>query len=244
MIYLSNLTIYNVRVVKEIIMLRIFLLVISVVLFTVGCECEKESGLPVDGDGNVYDTVVIGTQVWLKENLKTTRYRDGTPIPLVTDNDKWASMTTGAYCWYNNNPGYKENYGALYNWYAAGYACPVGWHVPTKEEWETLINYVGNDAGKLKEPRFWSCPSGYVMDCQGNNESGFSARPGSRRAADGTFNYIGHLAVWWSTTSYLLPDGRTTTYYVVSFTSTDLSIYTTYCEKNAGFSVRCIKNSN
>jgi len=142
-------------------MFRIFLLVISVVLFIAGCECEKESGLPVDGDGNVYDTVVIGTQVWLKQNLKTTRYRDGTPIPLVTDNDKWASMTVGAYCWYNNNPVYKENYGGLYNWYA--------------------------------------------MDCSGTNESGFTARPGSSRAEDGTFSLIGfHLAAWWTTTSYVV----------------------------------------
>ena len=226
-------------------MLRIFLLVISVVLFTAGCECEKESGLPVDGDGNVYDTVVIGTQVWLKQNLKTTRYRDGTPISLVTDNDKWASMTGGAYCWYNNNPVYKENYGALYNWYAASYACPAGWHVPTKEEWETLINYVGNDAGKLKDPQFWSCPPGYVMDCSGNNESGFSARPGGSRAVDGTFCKIGfHLAAWWSTTSFLLPDGRTTEYYVVFIMSDGLTIYTTYGLKTGGISVRCIKNSN
>ena len=99
---------------KNSVIIPVIPLVVSVILFTAGCE--KENGLPVDGDGNRYDTVVIGTQVWLKENLKTTRYNNGVQIPLVTDNDKWASMTSAAYCWYDNNPEkYKENYGALYN---------------------------------------------------------------------------------------------------------------------------------
>lgn len=167
---------------KNSVILRILPLIITVVLFTSGCEKEK-SGLPVDGDGNVYDTVVIGTQVWLKQNLKTTRYNNGVPIPLVTDNNKWVSMSSAAYCWYNNNPEYKENYGALYNWYAVNthLLCPVGWRLPTKEELETLKNYAEGDAGKLKDPRFWSCPPGYVMDCSGNNETDFSARPSGGR---------------------------------------------------------------
>ena len=95
--------------------------------------CEKESKLPVDGDGNVYDTIRIGTQTWLAEDLKTTKYNNGVSIPLVTDNTQWASMSSAAFCWYENNPGFKENYGALYNWYAAKvyFLCPVGYRVPT-----------------------------------------------------------------------------------------------------------------
>lgn len=98
----------------------------SLVLFTAGCE--KESGLPVDGDGNVYDTEVIGTQVWLKENLKTTKYNNGTSIYLVADDVKWSEFQTGAYCWYNN-PDYINTYGALYCWQAVkpDMLCPKGW---------------------------------------------------------------------------------------------------------------------
>ena len=101
--------------------------------------CEKESKLPVDGDGNVYDTVRIGTQTWLAEDLKTTKYNNGVSIPLVTDNTQWASMSSAAFCWYENNPAYKENYGALYNWYVfnTGKRFPTGWHVPTDAEWDT-----------------------------------------------------------------------------------------------------------
>jgi hypothetical protein len=109
------------------------------------CEKNKGSGLPVDGDGNEYDTAVIGTQTWLTENLKTTKYINGDPIPLVTDNTTWTNFTRGAYCWYNNAPAYKGTCGALYNWYAAKlskFLCPVGYRVPTIEEWTTLATYL------------------------------------------------------------------------------------------------------
>jgi len=210
-------------------MFRIFLLVISVVLFTAGCE--KESGLPVDGDGNVYDTVVIGTQVWLKENLKTTRYNNGVKIPLVTDNAQWASMTSAAYCWYNNNPVYKENYGALYNWYVVntGLLCPVGWHVPTKEEWETLINYLGGGDivyFKLRDSKFWP-PSIYYN----SNETGFSARPSGERDRYGMFVGIGQCTSWWTSSRVSR----------VSFSHTCISI--TGMPAENGYSVRCIKNN-
>ena len=219
--------------------LRLLPLLISFVLFTAGCEFERDSGLPVDGDGNVYDTVVIGTQVWLKEDLKTTRFRDGTPIPLVTDSNKWASMTSAAYCWYNNNPVYKENYGALYNWYAAGYACPEGWHVPTKEEWETLKNYLGGwGGGKLKDPKFWSCPPGYMMDCSGNNETGFSARPGGFRTINGGFFDIGHSVNWWSSTA-----NEYGAWYIYFLSESEM-ITLKAIPKKPGLSVRCIKDSN
>jgi len=95
-----------------------------------------------DLDGNVYDTIHIGTQVWLKENLKTTKYNNGTSIPLVKDSAVWCSRTTPAYCWYyNDSVTYKNPYGALYNWYTVntGMLCPAGWHVPTDGEWHTLI---------------------------------------------------------------------------------------------------------
>lgn len=217
---------------KSSLILRLLPLLISFVLFIVGCE--KESGLPVDGDGNVYDTVVIGTQVWLKENLKTTKTNNGVPIPLVTDNDKWASLTTPAYCWYNNNPVYKENYGALYNWYAVRLnICPVGWHVPTKEEWKTLKNYLiaryGDDGIEIKDIKFWP----YHISSE-TNKSGFSARPGGERDRFGTFNGIGDYANWWTFSEirrvFLSGSGGS-------------SLEITAMPGENGYSVRCVKNN-
>ena len=221
---------------KKSVIIPVIPLVVSVILFFAGCE--KENGLPVDGDGNHYDTVVIGTQVWLKENLKTTKYNNGVSIPLVTDDEKWASMTSAAYCWYDNSPEkYKENYGALYNWYVVntGLLCPVGWHVPTKEEWETLIDYLGgpNGAGaKLKDTKFWTCPPGHRMDCSGTNESGFSARPGGWRWWEGSFQLIGNTGSWWTSSPGIRVD-------LVSIYS---SVSIAGVNNKVGLSMRCIKN--
>ena len=114
-------------------------------------SCNKDDNNPVsitDKDGNVYTSVTIGTQVWMKENLKTTKYNDGTAIPLVTDGAAWESLTTPGYCWYNNDAAtYKATYGALYNRYTAnsGKLCPAGWHVPADSEWTTLTDYLINN---------------------------------------------------------------------------------------------------
>ena len=101
-----------------------------------------------DVDGNMYKTTQIGTQLWTAENLKTTKFNDGTPISNVTDNTKWESLSTPGYCWYNNDEAtYKGTYGALYNWYAVktDKLCPSGWHVPSNDEWNTLITYLGGE---------------------------------------------------------------------------------------------------
>ena len=110
-----------------------------------------------DIDGNVYRTVKIGTQVWMAEKLKTTRYRNGDPIPNVTDNPQWISLKTGALCWYKNDEANKATYGSLYNWFAVADSrniAPVGWHVPSDEEWTTLTTCLGGEffaGGKLIE---------------------------------------------------------------------------------------------
>lgn len=115
------------------------LIMIGIVLFLTN-SCKKDDdniGIIIDIDGNVYNTVSIGTQTWMKENLKVTHYSDRTAIPLITDDTKWADLTTGAYSWYNNNETtYKATYGALYNYYSVstGRLCPTGWHVPSDEE--------------------------------------------------------------------------------------------------------------
>jgi len=102
-----------------------------------------------DIDGNVYHIVAIGTQVWMAENLKTTKYNDGTFIPLVTDSTAWGNLSTPGYCWYNNDAAtYKNTYGALYNWFTVntGKLSPKGWHIPSDTEWETLITYLGGES--------------------------------------------------------------------------------------------------
>ena len=199
------------------------------------CEKQKESGLPKDGDGNEYDTIVIGTQTWLKENLKTTTYRFGNPVRLITDNSEWTTWQQGAYCWYDNNPSYKDVYGALYNWYAAHTQalCPAGWHVPTTAEWNTLIDYCGGEyeAGcKLKETGtgHWASPNTCAT-----NESGFSALPGGARYfADGTFYKLREIGQFWASDNF----------YKFGLGSTYGSTSMIYWYKQAGFSVRCIKD--
>jgi uncharacterized protein (TIGR02145 family) len=148
-----------------------------------------------DIDGNTYNVVIIGTQVWMAEALKTTKYNDGTPIPLVTDNTAWTNLTTPGYCWYNNDSAtYAPTYGALYNWYTVntGNLCPTGWHVPFDYEWTILITYLGGEdiaGGKLKEAgtTHWLSPN-----TGATNESGFTALPnGYRSAVSGDFRSIG-----------------------------------------------------
>jgi len=170
---------------KKIVRFNLIPLMILGLLFF--AMCEKGSNLPTDGDGNVYDTVVIGTQVWLKENLKTTKSRYGDPLHLVPENDKWGTYSFNAYCWYDNVEGLKDTYGALYNYKAVevGAICPLGWHVPTPEDWTTLFNYLGgkNVAGKkLKETGF----AHWGSENQGaTNETGFTALAGGRRYGPG-----------------------------------------------------------
>ena len=154
-----------------------------------------------DIDGNTYHTVTIGTQVWMLENLKTTKYNDGTAITFEPGVLAWNSLTTGAYCWYGNDPGlYKDLYGALYNWYAAssGKLAPQGWHVPSKDDWNTLIAYLGGESlagGKLKEAgnSHWIGPN-----TGADNSSGFTALPGGLNSEG--YDKLGDVAWCWTST--------------------------------------------
>jgi uncharacterized protein (TIGR02145 family) len=182
-----------------------------------------------DIDGNIYNTVLINNQCWMKENLKTTQYRNGTPIEFPgTDNNAWQNNTTGAYAWYENDISWKDSYGALYNWHAVNNTnglCPTGWHVPSDAEWTQLVDYmvaqgfpnddVQNGAGNaLKSCRQVNSPLG--GDCAtsehprwdadsyryGFDEFGFSGLPGGYRAciSYGDFHNIGGRGSWWSST--------------------------------------------
>jgi uncharacterized protein (TIGR02145 family) len=159
-------------------------------------------GSVTDIDGNTYATIEIGRQVWMAENLRTTRYRNGDTIP--TDRDVvWNEAEirlTGAWCHYRNSPEYEMPYGKLYNWYALADRrgiCPQGWHVPINAEWNTLINHLGGEdvaGGKLKSKTLWE-----VSKEGGTNTSGFSGLPGgSRSDAIGDYYSLGYIGFWWS----------------------------------------------
>ena len=194
---------------------------ITVFILNVSCNKEKDVviapinfnptityGSTTDQDGNTYKTVTIGTQVWMAENLKTTKCIDNTSIPQVTDNTEWINLNTPGYCWYNNDAdANRAIYGALYNWHAVNTdkLCPTGWHIPSNAEWITLRTYLGGEdiaGGKLKETgvSHWQIP-----DAGATNESGFTALPGGGRASigigfEGKFGGQGIDCSWWSTT--------------------------------------------
>jgi uncharacterized protein (TIGR02145 family) len=194
-----------------------------------------------DIDGNIYNTVTIGTQVWMAENLKTTRYDDGTRIPLVTDNALW-QRNSPAYCYYNNDSAaYKSVYGALYNWSAAvglRDVCPQGWHVPTDVEWTTLTTFLGGESvagGKLKESGIihWLSPN-----AEATNEINFTALPGGLRIYNGGFNYLGLVGNWWSKSinNWYNPISRSMYAYYGYVFYHGYDVY-------SGLSVRCIRDN-
>lgn len=201
-----------------------------------------------DINGNVYNTVKIGSQTWMSENLKATSYNDGTVIHNVTNNDLWAQISLGAYCWYNNDIAYKDTYGALYNWHSIeqNKLCPQGWHVPSDQEWKTLeitlgmteslanlSGWRGNSEGNmLKAITRWN------SDGNGTDTWGFKALPAGIRygnigmaGQNGVFSDIGNSASWWSSDAY-------TRY--IGFNRTDIA--RNQDSKEFGFCIRCIKN--
>jgi len=191
-------------------------------------------GTMTDQGGNVYKTVTIGTQTWMAENLRTTKYSDGTTIPNVTDGIEWGKITTGAYC--RNDLADISTYGYLYNWYAVntGKLAPAGWHVATDAEWTTLITYLGGESvagGRLKETgtTHWQSPN-----TGATNESGFTALPSGDRVGTGTFYGFGSAGGWWcSDASTALERG---------LFSTVNSVKSSIFPKEVGCSIRCVKD--
>jgi uncharacterized protein (TIGR02145 family) len=217
-----------------------------ILLFSLTLSCKRDkipTPLPpaspvTDIDGNVYQTVNIGTQTWMAENLRTTKFNDGSLIPNVTDNAVWSNTATSAYCWYNNDMANANPYGALYNWYTinSGKLAPAGWHIPTTAEWQTLSDYLGGDAlagDKLREvgtTHFASPNTGAT------NETGFTAVGSGFRNSLGVFSELNNTGKWWRAT-----DGVTTQARFVN-----ASVATLFSDSNlnpkAAFSVRCIKD--
>lgn len=213
-------------------------------IISIGCKKDGEDSSIKDGDGNIYQTVTIGTQVWLKENLKTTTLNDGTEIQPITDNTEWKNAITSAYCWYDNDITNKDPFGALYNWYAvnSGKLCPKGWHVPSESEWTELVTFLGGESvagGKLKTTGtieggdgLWKQPN-----VDATNETGFSALPGGMRGS--AFTDINWGGIWWTSTEY--PSNLAYYFYINNYDGT-VGDSDTGTSKSSGFSVRCLKN--
>jgi uncharacterized protein (TIGR02145 family) len=188
-----------------------------------------------DVDGNTYKTVVIGNQIWMAENLKTTKFNNTTSINFGIENASWENNTNGTYTWYSNNIDYKETYGALYSWHAVntGMLCPAGWHVPTNTEWFSLVEYIGGQVGAALK-----ATSGWTNNGNGTDKYGFTALPGgSRNYYDHSFYSIGMNAYWWSSTNI-----STNTAWSIFVSSGSGSVTTNDLNVNSGFSVRCVKD--
>lgn len=211
-----------------------------------------------DIDGNTYRTFKIGNQQWMADNLKTTKYSDGsTIINISTDNILWSSNTTGAWCYYNNDVENNSKYGKLYNWYVinssiSGYKniCPTGWHVPSDNEWTILTDYLGGETdagGKMKQigTTYWKSPN-----TDATNESLFTGLPGGIRDASGN-NYVnsGIFAYFWSSSDYYstnLTRGGTIDHsndiWIRTLGANNKYIGRSYFNKSNGLSIRCLKD--
>jgi len=199
-----------------------------------------EQGTLTDIDGNVYKTVKIGDQWWMAQDLRVTHYRNGDPIPNVTDNTEWTKLTSGALCYWENDINYKYTYGALYNLFTVSdnrKLAPEGWHVPTDAEWQTLVDYLGGDevaGGKLKETGTdnWREPN-----VGATNESGFTARPGGYRIdINGEFNALWDYAYYWSAT------GDYYSAWIRVLINDNIDISKDRGDNQSGFSVRLVKD--
>jgi uncharacterized protein (TIGR02145 family) len=241
---------------------QIITLVLSLIIIFNGCkkDDEDEPGNPTNGktkavfnsnlsygtmtdqDGNRYRTITIGQQTWMAENLRTTKYRNGEDIPLITDNTAWRYQSAGAYCNVNNteNVDTIATMGRLYNWYAVSDSrniAPEGWHVPSRSEWNNLVTYLGGtDAGDLLKESgttHWISPNSGAT-----NESGFTAIPGGDRShTDGKFYDIGSGFACWSSEEYSYSDA-----YYRSIVYNLSSLGENHWSKQLGLSVRCIKD--
>jgi uncharacterized protein (TIGR02145 family) len=214
-------------------------------------SCKKDddpndiSDLPTctDIDGNVYHLLKIGSQTWMVENLKTTKYRNGDDITNITDFAGWGAATEGAYCQFNNGINDVSDYGKLYNWRAVhdtrGLA-PDGYHIPSEFEWRVMFDYLGimsQVAVKLKEKGFnhWT-----NENVNATNETGFTALPGGNRDENGDFSTLREVGWWWTTDDgQIIPPQPGT---VVSMRSWDDGVVINTRDVRCGISVRCIKD--
>lgn len=200
-----------------------------------------EYGSVTDQDGNTYKTIRIGTQTWMAENLRTTRYRNGDPIPFNKDTVIWENLTSGVYCNSANDTSMVmiATYGRLYNWYAVSDSrniAPPGWHVATSNEFSVLIDYLGGSdvaGGKLKE----AGTSHWELSIDASNESGFTALPGGYRHSNGFYYPFGLYGFWWSASEVNSNEA-----FEWSLVYNGGAVYSCQNPKGFGCTVRCVKD--
>jgi len=209
------------------------------------CDNGGNIGTVTDIDGNVYSTDTIGTQIWMQENLKVSKYRNGEAIPTNLADAAWQTANSGAYAIYNNDTANNTSHGKLYNFYAVSDPrglCPAGWHVPTDLEWTSLENFLGTSivaGGKMKSAGMIEAGTGlwHAPNKDATNSSGFTALPGGLRGGIGTFTSLGSYGYWWSSTQDLSTSAWS------RYLGNDISNSGRYdWSKTLGFSVRCLKN--
>lgn len=205
--------------------------------FYLGSSFQVESIIS-DVDGNQYRTVKIGSQEWMAENLRTSKYRNGEVILHITNDTTWSNLASGAYCWFDNDSATYENpYGKLYNWYTIDDGrglCPSGWHIPSDLEYLNLFNFLGGQnvaGGKMKETAYWDSPN-----TGATNESGFTGLPGGLRNVNGAFSNNGDAGSWWSSWD----DESEARSLSLDFHS--IIAYLEISYKKIGFSVRCLRD--
>lgn len=235
-------------------MKKIFFL--SILTLILSCS-KEESSSPTspsftDIDGNTYTEIKIGNQTWYKENLSVSKYNDGTEIPQVNDPSEWATLTTGAWCYYDDDSSTEETFGKLYNWYAvAGIynsaslndaslrkkLAPQGNHIPSDAEWTAMTNSLGSNAGgKLKEEgdEYW-----YETNDEVTNSSGFNGLPGGICISNGSFHLLGYHGYWWTSTT---TSNDVATAWNRSLNYNSNVVCRSFDDKKYGFSVRFIKD--
>ncbi len=208
------------------------------------CNSQTPGGGVSDIDGNQYSTIIIGTQEWMSENLRTSSYSNGEPIPNVANGTLWIDLTTGAWAHIYNDSQYENPYGKLYNWFTVAdqrNICPTGWNVPSDSEWYTLTDFLGGESvagGKMKSAgtQYWNTPN-----TSATNESGFSGLPGGSRfsgnfSPTGDFNEHGDDGNYWSSTESFL-----TRAWYRGLDWDHSGAVRSVIEKGNGFSVRCFR---
>jgi uncharacterized protein (TIGR02145 family) len=200
-------------------------------------------GTVSDIEGKSYKTIQIGNQLWMAENLRTTKLNDGSALPLVPESSSWSNLITPAYCWFENNDTIYENiYGAYYNWFAvsSGKLCPDGWHVPDDTEWQTLVSYLGGAGTAGSKLKATGTSDWILPNRDATNLSGFTALPaGMRESSDGAFGGQGSLGSWWSATEIQSSPLSTAWFQWVHGDTTIVTRDQIF--KNDGMPVRCMK---
>lgn len=197
-----------------------------------------------DQDGNVYKTVKIGEQTWMAENLRTMHYQDGSPVPNITDRDTWYLSTVGAFCFYENDTLNKNVYGALYNWYVVAdqrKICPIGWHVPSDDEWTLMENFLGGSKIAGMNIRETGLTHWLYPNAGATNLTGFTALPAGSRCYYMNDNFLGleYYCMWWTSSQH---NTFTESAWYRACITFESSLIRNYYLKRVGFSIRCLKD--